>query len=271
MNPAAARIENLIVVKIGGGAGVDLAASAADLAELARQRPLIIVHGASARMNALCEARGIAVRTLTSPSGHSSRYTDPQVRDVFVEAAGQINEELHALMQQHGIAAQRHDGALQGERKTALRAIENGRIRVVRDDYSGSITQVNTHELLDLLAQGYTPLVPPLAHSADSWLNVDGDRAAAALATALGAAELVILSNVPGLYRRFGDEASLISQVRGSELETALGWAEGRMKRKVLGAIEALQGGVQRVRIADGRHAQPVQRALQGGGTEFIR
>jgi acetylglutamate/LysW-gamma-L-alpha-aminoadipate kinase len=107
--------------------------------------------------------------------------------------------------------------------------------------------------------------------SADGLLNVDGDRAAAAVSAALGARDLIILSNVRGLYRRFGDESSFVSQVNGREIESALDWAQGRMKRKVLGVQEALTGGVTRAIIADGRVENAVTRALAGEGTVFAR
>ncbi|MFN8565641.1 MAG: [LysW]-aminoadipate kinase, partial [Anaerolineae bacterium] len=95
-------------------------------------------------------------------------------------------------------------------------------------------------------------------------------RASAAIAGALGAAELVILSNVRGLYRSFPDESSFVPRVERREIERALDWAHGRMKRKVLGAQEALAAGVQRVVIADGRADSPVTGALSGQGTEFV-
>ncbi|MFZ4816945.1 MAG: [LysW]-aminoadipate kinase, partial [Phototrophicaceae bacterium] len=115
--------------------------------------------------------------------------------------------------------------------------------------------------------------IPPQALDAvDGMLNIDGDRAAAALAAEVGAAELIILSNVRGLYRNFPDESSFVAEVRGGQmLDSALEWAQGRMKRKVLGAQEALNGGVTRVTIADGRIPQPVQAALNGAGTVFTK
>jgi len=98
-------------------------------------------------------------------------------------------------------------------------------------------------------------------------INVDGDRAAAAIAAALGARQLIILSNVPGLLRDFPDEASLIPALRYSELEQALSFAEGRMKKKVLGASEAIAGGVEQVVFADARLEGPVRAAMAGRGT----
>lgn len=266
-------IENLLVVKLGGGEGLDMNRCVADLAAIAASRPLIVVHGVSAAMNALCAARGVPVQTITSPTGHSSRYTDPPTRDLFVEAAEGVNAELIAGLQRHGINAVGPTGervVLQGERKAAIRAVVDGRMRMIRDDYSGSIIGVTTEPLLQALSDDLIAVVPPYAGSADGLLNVDGDRASAAIAGALGADELVILSNVRGLYSNFPDESSFVERVEGRAIEQALNWAQGRMKRKVLGAQEALTGGVRRVLIADGRADSPVTQALNGMGTEFV-
>lgn len=265
-------MQDCLVVKIGGGAGVDIAGICADIAEVAKQRPVVVVHGVSAMMDSLCAEHKIPVQTLTSPTGHQSRYTTPEVRDVFVEAARRVNTEVVTVLQTMGCSAAGmvEPVVLQAERKQAVRAVVNGRVCMVRDDYSGMISTVLSHALQTSLAMGYTPVIPPLAVSADGLLNVDGDRAAAAIARALRAQELVILSNVRGLLRQLTDETSLITHVQSAALDQALLWAEGRMKRKVLGAQEALLGGVARVVIGDGRVAQPVTQALQGEGTVFI-
>ena len=263
-------LENVLVVKIGGGAGLDMRRCVADLAELARQRPLVVVHGVSDAVNRLCAERDIPVRTLVSPTGHSSRYTDARTRDVFVEAAGNISEQLCADLGAYGLCATVINDAVQGERKRAIRAVFEGRVRMVRDDYSGSIAGVNVASILEALRRGCVPVLPPLATSADGALNIDGDRASAAIAQALGAQELVILSNVRGLYRSFPDESTFVNRIRRDECDQAMNWADGRMKRKVLGAVEALDGGVRRVVIADGRADHPVAQALNGAGTEFV-
>ncbi|MFN8530523.1 MAG: [LysW]-aminoadipate kinase [Anaerolineae bacterium] len=265
-------LENVLVVKIGGALGDDMARCADDLARLAAVRPLIVVHGVSAVMDALCADRGLPVRTITSPTGHSSRYTDAATRDVFVEAAEQVNRSLvHALLDRgvHAVGLIGDQVPLIGERKAAIRAIVDGRVRMVRDDYSGSIVGVNTDALRNALHEGSVVVVPPMAASADGLLNVDGDRAGAAIAGAFGAHDYVILSGVRGLYRRFPDESSFIARIAHHEIETALEWAQGRMKRKVIGAAEALTAGVRRVVIADGRAPHPVSAALNGAGTEF--
>jgi acetylglutamate/LysW-gamma-L-alpha-aminoadipate kinase len=265
----------VLVVKIGGGAGLNLGECLTDLADIARQRPLVIVHGVSARMDALCAKLDHPVRTLTSPYGHSSRYTDARTRDIFVQAATEVNNEIVTALRVQGINAvgveADPDFPITGRRKDAIRAVVDGRVRVVRDDYTGTITDVNADDLRTILANGGVVVLPPLAISDDGALNVDGDRLAAAVAAALGACDLVILSNVRGLLRDVRDANSLLTSISGTQIEGALTYAEGRMKRKVLGASEALNGGVQRVVIGDGRESMPVRRALDGAGTAFYR
>ena len=264
----------LLVVKLGGGAGLDLAAACDDLAAIARGRPLVVVHGVSEAMNRLCAELGVEVQTLMSPSGHSSRYTPPATRDVYVRAAEQANQDLVAELRRRDVSAAGFVGddvVVQGARKKAIRAVMNGRIRMVRDDHSGAIAQVETAALDSALAQGQIPVLPPMAGSADGLLNVDGDRAGAAVAGALGASTLVILSNVRGLYRDFPDEDSFVERVALSQIDSALDWAQGRMKRKVLAAREALTQGVERVIIADGRMPNAITQALKGAGTEFTK
>jgi acetylglutamate/LysW-gamma-L-alpha-aminoadipate kinase len=98
-------------------------------------------------------------------------------------------------------------------------------------------------------------------------LNVDADRAAAMVASALKAETLILLTAVPGLMKNFPDESTLIRQLSQSGLAAAGEAARGRMKKKVLGAEEALKGGVCRVVIADGRIQNPISKALAGNGT----
>lgn len=264
-------LHSILVVKLGGGAGLDTEACARDLAEIARCRPVVVVHGVSAALDALCAERGVAVRTLTSPSGHSSRYTDAQTRDLFVEASRAVGMQWAAALERYGIAAREAAPCIVGQRKDAVRAVIDGRVRIVRDDYTGVIAGVDTAPIEASLQRGIVPIIPPLASSADGLLNIDGDRAAAAVAAALDASELVILSNVRGLYRDFADAGSLVGSVAQHELPRALDWAAGRMKRKVLGAKEALDGGVRRVVIGDGRVQGAISAALRGAGTEFVR
>ena len=264
----------MIIVKVGGGVGIDYDALCADIAELWRAgQRLVLVHGGSHETNLLAERLGHAPRFVTSPSGYSSRYTDRETLEIFMMAyAGKVNKLIVERLQRLGINAVGLSGIdgrlLEGKRKTAIRIIEDGKQKVLRDDWTGTIERVNGGLLTTLLDAGYLPVVAPLASSYDGEaLNVDGDRAAAALAVGLGADTLLLLSNVPGLLRAVPDESTLITSIARAEVEEFLPVAQGRMKKKVLGAAEALSGGVGRVILGDARSAQPISRALAGQGT----
>ena len=92
---------------------------------------------------------------------------------------------------------------------------------------------------------------------------------AAMVAAAFHAEALIILSNVPGLLRAFPDEATLIREIPKAKANDFMQYAEGRMKKKVMGAVEAIEEGVQKVIFADGRVEQPISRALAGEGTQI--
>ena len=143
-------------------------------------------------------------------------------------------------------------------------------IRVLRDDSRGTIERVNVYLLNRLLGAGFTPVLSPPAISFEGEpINVDADRAAAMTAAALEARSLLLLSNVPGLLRELPDESSLIPRIVRADIERFAECAQGRMKKKVLGAGEALGQGVARVVISDARSESPISRALAGAGTVF--
>jgi acetylglutamate/LysW-gamma-L-alpha-aminoadipate kinase len=264
-----------LVIKIGGAEGINYDVIAADVATLVGegQRP-VVVHGGSALTNQVATALGHPPQFVTSASGYTSRRTDRRTLEIFeMVYCGQVNKGLVESLQRRGVNAlglSGLDGRLwQGARKAAIQIIdEQGRRRVLRDDYTGRVEQVNVNLLTSLLDAGYTPvLTPPAISYEGEAINVDGDRAAAVTAVALRAEELVILSNVPGLLERFPDESTLIRSISTDRLEAFMAVAQGRMKKKVMGAGEALAGGVARVIFADGRVDRPVHRALAGEGT----
>jgi acetylglutamate/LysW-gamma-L-alpha-aminoadipate kinase len=264
----------MIVVKIGGTEGVDFGAVCRDTAALVAQgKPLVLVHGGSAEANDLGENLGYPPRFLTSPSGYTSRYTDRRTLEIFMMAVnGKVNSLLVEQLQALGVNAiglSGLDGRLMtATRKGTVQVIEDGKRKVVRDDYTGKVEQVNSVLLRTLLEAGYLPVIAPLAISPEGEaLNVDADRAAAAIAAALQAESLILLTAVPGLMRNFPDQASLIEKLSRQDLAQALEYAQGRMKKKILGAEEALQGGVEQVVIADGRVENPISSALRGNGT----
>lgn len=265
---------SIIVVKLGGTEGVDFSAICTDAAELINQgQSLVLVHGGSAEANALGEAVGKPPKFITSPSGYTSRYTNRETLEIFLMAVnGKVNslltEQLQGLnVNAFGLCGM--DGRLMvAARKTAIRSVENGKRKVIRDDYTGKIKKINTVLLKTLLEMNMLPVIAPVAVSEKGEaLNVDADRAAAMVASALNAQTLVLLTAVPGLLEKFPDESSLIKQLPQSRLDSALEMAQGRMKKKILGASEALEGGVKNVIIADGRVTNPITAALAGSGT----
>ncbi len=265
---------SITVVKLGGTEGVDFSAICQDAAELLREgKRLVFVHGGSAEANSLGEALGAPPRMITSPSGYTSRYTDRKTLEVFLMAVnGKVNSLLTEKLQMLGVNAFGLSGldgkVLQATRKDSIQSIENGKRKIIRDDYTGKIEGVNSELLCLLLSSGCLPVIAPVAVSQKGEaLNVDADRAAAMVAAALKAETLILLTAVPGLMRNFPDESTLIRSVPQSQLAAASEAAQGRMKKKILGAEEALKGGVHRVIIADGRIQQPISNALSGNGT----
>jgi acetylglutamate/LysW-gamma-L-alpha-aminoadipate kinase len=265
---------SIIVVKLGGTEGVDFSAICNDAAELLKQgKQLVLVHGGSAEANSLGEALGTPPKMITSPSGYTSRYTDRKTLEIFLMAVnGKVNSLLTEQLQMLGVNAFGLcglDGKLiQATRKDSVQSIENGKRKIIRDDYTGKIESVNNELLIMLINAGYLPVIAPVAVSEKGEaLNVDADRAAAMVASALKAETLLLLTAVPGLMKNFPDESTLIWQLPQSQLAAASEAAQGRMKKKVLGAEEALKGGVSQVIIADGRIQNPITNALSGNGT----
>jgi acetylglutamate/LysW-gamma-L-alpha-aminoadipate kinase len=264
----------MLVVKIGGSQGVELDKVCNDISELvAKGQPVVVVHGGSAETNEISEKLGFPPRFVTNQSGFTSRYTDRTTLEIFAMVTnGRINTLLVEHLQKNGVNAIGLSGLdarlMLAKRKDAIRIVENGKQRMLRDDYTGKIETVNGDFLTMLVNSGLTPVISPLAMSEDGIaLNVDADRAAAMVAGAVKASELIILTNVPGLMSKFPDESTVIPHIPVSGLEAALALAEGRMKKKVLGASEALNLGVPKVIFADGRVDHPLHNALSGAGT----
>jgi len=264
----------MIILKIGGSEGINYDFIADDVAELVKEgQPLLVIHGGSALTNKVAEQLGHPPQFVTSASGFTSRRTDRRTLEIFeMVYCGQMNKGFVEKLQMRGVNAvglSGLDGRIwEGPRKNAITVIQNGRKRVIRDDYTGKVEKVNTALLQSLLDGGVLPVLTPPAASYDGEaINVDGDRAAAATAAALKAEALIILSNVPGLLENFPDEASLIRHIPKARIDQFMSVAEDRMKKKVMGAQEALSQGIGRIVFADGRVEQPVRKALAGEGT----
>ncbi|MBV9690420.1 MAG: [LysW]-aminoadipate kinase [Ktedonobacteraceae bacterium] len=264
-----------LVIKIGGATGIATSTLVQEIAHYAADgERIVLVHGGSDLTNTLSQQLGHPARMITSPNGMVSRYTDGETLGIYAMAvAGQINTELVALLQQRRVNALGlagvDGGLLLARRKAVVRSVTpEGRVQVLRDDYTGQIEQVNGALLRLLLGAGYTPVIAPLALSYEGErLNVDGDRVAAAIAVALQAEALIIMTNVPGLLTDPKDSNTLVSHIPAHELHEYMGYAHGRMRKKLLGAQEALNGGVERVYIG----STSLHHVLNGTGTLIER
>ncbi len=266
----------IVIIKIGGSIANQPSEIARDIASLQSKYMFVIAHGASLQTNELCKRLGITPAFHTSPGGVKSRATNADVLNVYTMACGgQANAAIVCALQSAGVNAlglSGFDGKLVQARQKIITSVdESGKQRIVRDDYTGKIEQINAPLLHTLLSAGYTPVVAALAIGESSQpLNVDGDRLAAALGSALHADLFISLTDVDGYYRHFPND--LVSTLTRSELAEAMqnagaGKASGGMKKKLMGCIEAIDGGVQEVIIGNGTVPSPITKLLAGAGT----
>src|SRR3989338_5132143 len=261
----------MFILKVGGGKEINWDYIAEDLAH--REEQFVIVHGANARMREISEKLGVPERTITSPSGHVSRYTDAKAMEVLTMVYGGLtNPAIVACLQRHGINAVGLTGAdgklWQGKRKDHILSQEGGKVKVVRNSATGIMESVNAPLVRQLLQGGYTPVVTvPAITAAGELINVENDPAAGVMARDLSVATLVMLFEAPGLLARPSDEGSLVRTVTGVQLDAYLEKVQGRMRKKLLGVREAFSSGVREVYFGDGRKRGPVSSALSGHGT----
>ena len=261
----------MLVIKIGGSKGVDMNRFLADVPNV--HEPMVLVHGANAELNQVSEQLRHPARMVTSSTGQVSRYTDRRTMEIFMMVyCGKVNKTIVERLQGLGVNAvglSALDGKIaRGRRKQRIRVVEDGKPRMLEGDYAGSIQEVDTRLLHLLLDAGYVPVLTPPALSMDGEaINVDGDKLAMELAAALSADKLLIFSDTPGLLRDVRDETTLIERITRDELDGAMAVAEGRAKKKVLAAGEALKRGIGQVVFADGRIDGAIRKALAGHGT----
>ena len=244
----------LVVVKYGGNAMVDAQlkrAFAEDITflRLAGLRP-VVVHGGGPQISAMLDRLGIA-----SEFRGGLRVTTPEVMDVVrMVLTGQVGRELVGLLNSfgpHAVGLSGEDGGLfTAERRSAVVDGEPVDVGLV-----GDVTAVDPTAVLDLLEAGRIPVVSTIAPDRDSAgvLNVNADTAAAALATALGARKLIVLTDVEGLYADWPDRSSLVSRITADELERVLPGLQSGMVPKMEACLRAVRGGVDRAHVVDGR------------------
>lgn len=260
----------MIIVKIGGGAGINLQAIVQDLAQI--REKFIIVHGANALRDKLAEDLGQPKKVVTSVSGYSSVFSDERLIDQMMMAyAGARNKRIVELCQQHGINAVGLSGldgkSIRGVRNKGIRIYQEGKLRILRD-YSGKPEAIN-RGLLDLLLEnGYVPvLTVPIIDEQNTAINTENDDVVRVLQETMQAHTVINLIEAPGFLENKEDETSLIRKIPAGELEVREQQVDGRMKRKILAVRRLFEVGASRVIIADGRGPHPVADALSGKGT----
>lgn len=263
----------MIVIKLGGSKGIELERFLAELAEV--HTPYVLVHGANFELDTLMREMGVEPRLVTSSTGQVSRYTDRPTMDLFLMAyCGKVNKRIVETLQQHGVNAvglSAMDGAIAlGRRKPRIRIVENGKAKILEGDYAGTIERVDIRLLSLLLENGFVPvLTPPAVSHEGEAINVDGDKLAMELAVALRAEKLLIFSNTPGLLANLDDPTSTVPEIGLGHLDEFLAMAQGRMKKKVLAAVDALRRGVGEVVLADANRPDAIRAALAGSGTHI--
>lgn len=265
----------VIVVKAGGRAlSKNMDGIVRDLAQISQREEVIFVHGGGDEVTEMCKRLGIEPKFVVSPEGIRSRYTDANELEVYVMVmAGKLNKAIVSKLVALSVKAIGISGAdgptLIAERKKRIVIVdERGKKRVIEGGYTGKIVEVKTDLIRGLLSQGYIVVVSPIAiDNEGTLLNVDGDQAAYAIATALKASNLVILTDVDGVII----DGGLVKKIRISEVDEMLKHIGFGMNRKVLQAKTAIEGGVERVVISSGLIENPVTSALSGSGTEIVK
>lgn len=260
----------MILVKVGGGASVNLEGIAFDLGALGE--PAVVVHGANAARDDLAEKLGAPRRTVISESGVESVFTDAEALDILTMAyAGLVNKRFVGLCQRSGVNAiglTGLDGALiRGRRNRGIRVAENGRRRLLHDD-SGKPVSVNVELLRLLLGAGYTPLLTvPILDEECRAINTENDEVTALLQRTLRAEVVVQLIEAPGLLSDPARPESLVPALSRGEIAAKEMQSSGRFRRKLMALRKMMDSGCRRIVVGDGRLPHPLRSALSLEGT----
>jgi acetylglutamate kinase len=259
----------MIVVKFGGHAMKDENGNFAKAisAALAAGEKVVVVHGGGPQIDAALRAKQI-----TSDWLGGFRVTTQEIFDVVEDVlVNQVGHEVAATLSKSGIKAKaisaRDLPSVIARRRTTLIDGTHADLGFV-----GDVQSVNPAQLLDLLDNGIVPVVAPVSSDEDlvTGLNVNADFAASAIAAALGASALIVMTDVAGIYRNWPDKSSLIDIIGAAELESIkAGFAEG-MAPKVQAALDALSFGAKAVRIIDGTDPDSFASALAGTGGTLV-
>ena len=261
----------LIVVKAGGDLLKDGLPEAlvSDIVAFRESHQLILVHGGGDIVTEISTQLGHPPKFVQSPKGFKSRYTDREESGIYTMVmAGKINKEIVTELERNGVSSIGLTGLdahlIKAQRKKQLIILdERGRRRLIEGGYTGQIKSINTSLIAALMGLGVLPVVSPIAQGDEfEALNVDGDRTASAIASALNADRLILLTDVKGIML----DGALVPRLSLSQAEESMEKIGPGMITKVYAAVEALKNGVDETVIASGLIANPLRDAL--GHTE---
>ena len=265
--------DKIVVVKYGGNAMTDDALKAAFAADMVFLRNCgihpVVVHGGGPQISAMLKRLGIA-----GDFKGGFRVTTPEVLDVArMVLFGQVGRELVGLINAHGPYAV----GITGEDAHLLTAVRRSVVvNGVATDIGlvGDVERVDAAAVRDLIGAGRIPVISTIAPDADGVVhNINADTAAAAVAEALGAEKLLMLTDVEGLYTRWPDRDSLVSEIDVVTLTGLLPQLESGMVPKIEACLRAVAGGVPSAHVIDGRVAHCVLVELftnEGSGTKVV-
>ncbi|CAB4537213.1 unannotated protein [freshwater metagenome] len=261
----------MIVVKFGGHAMKDENGAFAKAIAIAQNDgvELVVIHGGGPQIDAALNAAGIASEFIGG-----FRVTTPEVFEIVEKVlVEEVGPGVAKSLQREGVGAISLSGrTTESLIAEPMRNLVNG--SPIDLGLVGVITAVNPQAIKNALKGGQVPVISPIAtdESFKGGLNVNADLAAAAIAGALNAKCLIIMTDVAGIYRSWPDTSSLISEISYDELKLLKStFAEG-MAPKVQACLDAIDGGASAVRIIDGTDPSAFAAALgETGGTLVSR
>ena len=240
----------VIVVKYGGSAMVDeqlkkSVISDVTLLKLVGFKP-IIVHGGGKEISKWVGKVGKEAQFI-----NGLRVTDEETMEIAEMVLGRVNKSLVTMVEELGVKAVGISGKDGGLLKVKKKYADGKDI-----GYVGEITDVDPNILYDLMEKDFLPIICPVGLDVEfNTYNINADDAACAIARAVGANKLAFLTDIEGLYRDFEDKSSLISEIKVKEAKELIagGTIGGGMLPKLSNCIDAIEAGVSRVHIIDGR------------------
>ena len=258
--------DKIVVVKYGGNAMVDEDLKAAFASDMVFLRTVgakpVVVHGGGPQISSMLERVGLKGEFLGG-----FRVTTPEVMEIVrMVLFGQVNRELVGLINSHGPYAVGTSGEDAGLFTATKRLVEvEGELTDI--GLVGDIAHVDATALMDLIDAGRIPVVSTIApDNAGQVYNINADTAAGALAAAIGAERLIILTNVEGLYTDWPDKSSLVSELDTAQLASILPSLDSGMIPKMESCLDAVNAGVKGAHVIDGRVAHSVLLELLTSG-----